>query len=371
MAIVPAEIESRVMRAIRKDDALYLGLLLNLNVVAPSSRIQGRTLAAHAVIWNATRILRLFSDMHADVLHIASEHHLAFGTYVVRVDRGEVVRKDPYGWKPVGRQNAVSVAANHTGYFVVDAAGDLWEHKFGRSKVILDNVKVVKTMLNVTFALRHDGTVWGAGAVGKLGPDGRNDPNDDFTAMRPILHDVQSIATSDLGVAAVMMDGTVRGWDCRRKDIRLMLLPPQMARVPGLENVAQVSMGHEHCFAVTRDGTLLGWGNNPTVVGNGVRKMSSFNDQSDFTLMDPQPVMRNVRKVATGDNHTLALTHDDRLWAWGYGKWGGTVNPRYPEKRMDYPRPMLRGVTDIAAFGNSSFVARADGVLWEMNTPIR
>jgi len=90
---------------------------------------------------------------------------------------------------------------------------------------------------------------------------------------------------------------------------------PRPALVQALEEarvrVHSVSVGTSHMLALTRDGKVLSWGNGEYGrCGNGKRKQSA-----------PEPVELLAGKmavsVAAGSQHSLALTADGVVYAWG------------------------------------------------------
>lgn len=93
---------------------------------------------------------------------------------------------------------------------------------------------------------------------------------------------------------------------------------PVMAH-PSTRPVRSVALGSSFSVGVRDDGTLLAWGYN------------YFGQLGDGTLINrtvPVPVLPDafagspVIRVATGSNHALALTAAGRLFAWGYGGFG-------------------------------------------------
>lgn len=90
---------------------------------------------------------------------------------------------------------------------------------------------------------------------------------------------------------------------------------PRPALVQALEEagvkVHAVSVGTSHMLALTRDGKVFSWGNGEYGrCGNGKRKQ-----------MSPEPVELLTSKmavsVAAGSQHSLALTADGVVYAWG------------------------------------------------------
>jgi len=80
--------------------------------------------------------------------------------------------------------------------------------------------------------------------------------------------------------------------------------------------VLSASMGRSHAACTTRDGSLFTWGSNR----DGVLVFAT-NDGRDLATLTPHRVefdaMTRIVRVACGVSHTMALTSDGRLFAWG------------------------------------------------------
>jgi hypothetical protein len=120
-----------------------------------------------------------------------------------------------------------------------------------------------------------------------------------------------------------------------------------------MENVASVSAGYIHTFAIKKDASLWAWGTN------------WYGQLGDGTTTDrstPKKIMDGVSHISAGTMHTLALKTDGTLWAWGtnqYGQLGNksTVNSFSPIKVME-------SVIDFSAGEEHSLAIKSDGTLW-------
>lgn len=128
---------------------------------------------------------------------------------------------------------------------------------------------------------------------------------------------------------------TVIAWSPSPRNV-----PPILDR---LETVA-VAAGDRHDLALTRGGTVVGWGRNG-------------HHQADVPVaLDGVP----VSQVAVGRAHSLALTAEGAVVAWGSNRHGQT----------DVPIALDGGdVTQLAAGGRHSLALTADGsvVAWGSN----
>jgi alpha-tubulin suppressor-like RCC1 family protein len=67
-----------------------------------------------------------------------------------------------------------------------------------------------------------------------------------------------------------------------------------------MSDVRAIATGSSHSLAIRKDGTLMAWGN-----GYGVEAVS---------------VLSEVVAVAAGSRTTIAIKRDDTLWQWGHAK---------------------------------------------------
>lgn len=113
-----------------------------------------------------------------------------------------------------------------------------------------------------------------------------------------------------------------------------------------------------HTLAIGADGRLLAWGNNAYgQLGNG---------QPYPILFDPKPIkgMTQTELVAAGDNHTLAVTKDGKLYGWGSNR----AHQISAESAEQYITPRLigtyNGVKKLQAGEDFSLLLLNNGQLY-------
>uniref|UniRef100_A0A671VA63 Regulator of chromosome condensation (RCC1) and BTB (POZ) domain containing protein 1 n=1 Tax=Sparus aurata TaxID=8175 RepID=A0A671VA63_SPAAU len=100
------------------------------------------------------------------------------------------------------------------------------------------------------------------------------------------------------------------------------------------KKVVSLSYGSgPHVLLATDDGQMFAWGHNGySQVGNG-----TTNQGLSPVLVTANLQNKKVREVACGSHHSMALTHDGEVFAWGYNNCGqigsgSTANQPYPRK---------------------------------------
>jgi alpha-tubulin suppressor-like RCC1 family protein len=210
------------------------------------------------------------------------------------------------------------------------------------------------------LALRSDGTVlaWGDNSYGQLGNGGTD--NAATPSLVIGLTDVRRIAAGQYGSVALRGDGTVWTWGYRYyPGFGPDLYDTVPTIVPGLSDVVDVAKGFAHTVAVKSDGTVWAWGANyANQIGHV--DVSPYIQETPFQI----PTLSNVKRVVSNMDHTLALTNDGIVWAWGYNSSGqlgdGTNQPRQSPVKVI-------GMTDVIAIAVNSYYSlamKADGTVW-------
>ena len=175
--------------------------------------------------------------------------------------------------------------------------------------------------INFALALHEDGTVWCMGE-NIYGQAARQEHcYSTYPGQIQGLSDVVDIDMGQYHCLAVRNDGTVYAWGNNWYG-QLGLPPDQIQRsavitqIHGLNHVKAVSSKGNYNLALCEDGTLWGWGDNDYgQTGSGMA--------CDYILTPAQiPIPGKVIAMAAGFYHSLALTSDGRLWAWGSNGMG-------------------------------------------------
>lgn len=138
----------------------------------------------------------------------------------------------------------------------------------------------------------------------------------------------RAIVASDFVTAMVSIDGLVYCWDA-------VSLP---RRIPGLEKIKAVRLGHFHGVALREDGTVLTWGSN---VNGELGSAPYAPPGGDGICSNPAPrvVLRDAGAIGASVSTTYALRADGSVWGWGSNS-GNTLDgtTRKSERKIPSPR---------------------------------
>ncbi len=135
----------------------------------------------------------------------------------------------------------------------------------------------------------------------------------------------------------------------------------------GVQGVRQLKSGFKFHLAVMGDCTVQAWGtNNKAELGDGTQQARNH----------PVPVLglTDVKEVAVGNAHSMALLYDGTVWTWGAAEFGERGNRERGFERVardsepwfvprDRPTqvPGLTGVRQIASGGTRDFALLENG----------
>ncbi|WP_272946193.1 chitobiase/beta-hexosaminidase C-terminal domain-containing protein [Geobacter sp. OR-1] len=130
-----------------------------------------------------------------------------------------------------------------------------------------------------------------------------------------------------------------------------------------IETAPKVAAGHYHSLALTSDGTVWAWGqNNVGQLGDDSATNSNVPVQVDTTSG-----LEGVVEIAAGLGHSVALKSDGTVWAWGDNAYG-QIGTGAPNIGLQYYSPVqvsgISGVTKIAAGEYHTLALKNDGTVW-------
>lgn len=232
--------------------------------------------------------------------------------------------------------------------------------------------------INHTLALTDSGRIyaWGDNSFGQLGI------GNDTSHTSPVLVDmtgslsgkeVITIVAGNRHSLALTTAGEVYSWGnnvngqlgtgrISNSDVPLAV---DMSGALAGKSVKKISNNGDHTLALTRDGQVVSWG------WNGYGQLGVGNDwNSRFPLLVEGALTgKTIRAIAAGDRHSLVLTSDGELFAWGKNSNGELGNGDIIESHVPVTVDMSgvladKVVTAITAGFDHSTVLTSDGSMF-------
>ena len=132
---------------------------------------------------------------------------------------------------------------------------------------------------------------------------------------------------------------------------------PENILIPG-KTIVAVQGGSGHTVALTADGLVYAWGDNSVgQLGTG--------DTTPHAAPVQVPGLSRIIRIAAGLNHSLALDRDGNVWAWGYNNQGQTgVDPSTASYVPTPTKVQISNIMEIAAGDKHSVALDSGGNLW-------
>ncbi len=218
-----------------------------------------------------------------------------------------------------------------------------------------------------TLGMTVAGTVyaWGSNATGALGTGSP----DDAASPQPVPvpgGPVAAIAAGSSHALALTASGQVYAWganvfgqlgDGADTDAAV---PVPLAAPPGAVFTA-IAAGGDHSLALSSTGQVYAWGfNGSGQLGDGSEV------SSDVPVSVPAPPGTSFTAVAAGTGHSLALSSTGQVYAWGFNGSGqlgdGTTQDRTTMVPVDMPSGVV--VSTIATGAAHSLALSSDGEVY-------
>lgn len=227
----------------------------------------------------------------------------------------------------------------------------------------LNNITAISAGARYNLALNKDGTLWawgdnhegqlGDGTINKVEPYGKNTP------VKVDISNVKAISAGGFS-AVIKDDGSVWAWGNNEfSQIGHGLNPiiPYPTMVSGISNVKQIAVGRNHILAIKNDGTIWEWGD-------------VWNEFSKSTIVSTPRQLHNFSQmvdISAGWVHSMALKDDGTVYTWGSnsdGQLGGGSDTSYV-KAEPVKITSLVNISNIDAGSFNSVALTYDGAIWE------
>lgn len=294
-----------------------------------------------------------------------------------------------------GTWNAIAAGTGHT--LVLKTDGSVWawgENGKGQLGIgttndartpyttQINNVVAIAAGGSHGLALKNDGTVWawGANDGGQLGNGTNADATSPVQAKAFFLVRAVAIAAGENHSLAVDGNGEVWAWgknDLGQLGDSSITDRSAPIKVKQLNNVIQVAAGANHGLALKNDGSVWAWGDHRHLqLGDGNLLSPSLTPIRVPTGLPatPQTFLSDVKAIAAGGDHSMALTNSNQVWGWGSDKFtessgvGGGLGAVAPDGTAVLFPQSMQGITGtvvaIAAGVNHSLALTDDGRVW-------
>ncbi len=234
----------------------------------------------------------------------------------------------------------------------------------------LTDVKAVAGGGGHSLALKSDGTVWawGDNRYGQLG-DGTTTTNRSKPVRVSGLTNVVAVAAGQAYSLALTDSGEVYAWGSNLYGqlgdgtTTNRSTPVPVLGVGGIgQGVKAIAAGGHHSLAIM---SLTGQGEN-TVRAWGANNAGQLGDGTTIDRHTPVEVSStsDVKSVAAGGFHSLAIKYDGTAYAWGNNLDGQLADGTTTNRSTPMQMSGLSGVVKVAAGGYHSLAVKNDGTVW-------
>ncbi|CEP64785.1 Ran guanyl-nucleotide exchange factor LALA0_S13e02960g [Lachancea lanzarotensis] len=138
---------------------------------------------------------------------------------------------------------------------------------------------------------------------------------------------VSQLAATD-NLSAVLLDsGEIYAWGTFRcnegtlgfykETIKMQKLPWKVPKFSS-SKVVQMAAGKDHILFLDEGGIVYAWGN-----GQQYQLGRKILERSRLRTLDPRAFgLDNIKHIASGENHSFALSNDGKLFSWGLNQFG-------------------------------------------------
>ena len=231
----------------------------------------------------------------------------------------------------------------------------------------LTTTQGVGTILNDDFNVAGLVYDWGRGDSGQIGNGTTNNINLTPTmATLPNGVSPTAIAAGAYYGMATGNNGILYAWGLNSSGqlgngTLTNTSTPVIVNLPAGVSATAIEAGDTHSLAIGNNGTLYAWGLNANgQLGNG----TTINSATPVTVSLPAGVTPVA--IEAGDNHSLAIGSDGKLYAWGANAYGELGNSTTTQSSTPVVVNLPGGVspTAIAAGGEFSMAIGNNGKLY-------
>ncbi|MBN1190057.1 MAG: Ig-like domain repeat protein [Dehalococcoidales bacterium] len=219
---------------------------------------------------------------------------------------------------------------------------------------------------------------WGYNSDGQLGIDSKSQQTSPVQVLGgeqggEFLTNIKDIAAGNAFSMALAKDGSVYTWGeyssgqlgigsvSTEKTTPVKVDNGEQSGTDYLSGIEAIAAGYDFCLAVVSDGKIYAWGNNKYgALGNGDTSSTEKTPVKVDTITD-------AAAVAAGQYHSLAVTNTGTVYAWGYNGKGqlgvGSTSNKTTPVAVEFGK-VSREIKSLAAGYNHSLALDRDGFVW-------
>lgn len=197
-----------------------------------------------------------------------------------------------------------------------------------------ESVVAISAGANHSMALTSNGQLfaWGSGSSGGLGNGSRadvNSPSAVATSSFPVDINFRSIAAGANTSMAISTGGQLFSWGYNGDGQLGLGLAPlwqptplavSTSSLPINTTFSSIAVGFDHTLALSSEGLVYAWGDNSKgQLGDGTQSLSAVPvpvSNANF------PAGTTFSQIATGRQYSMALSTEGVVYAWGDNYWG-------------------------------------------------
>jgi alpha-tubulin suppressor-like RCC1 family protein len=138
-----------------------------------------------------------------------------------------------------------------------------------------------------------------------------------------------------------------------------------------LSDVKAIAAGGDHSLALTNSNQVWGWGSDKFAESSGVGGGLGAVAPDGTVVLFPQSmqgITGTVIAISAGTNHSLALTNDGRVWAWGHNDQGQLGDSTFADPFAVLSVKKLQTAKAIAAGGGHSIALAVSSLKVDQTT---
>ncbi|WPG99374.1 RCC1/BLIP-II protein [Acrodontium crateriforme] len=188
------------------------------------------------------------------------------------------------------------------------------------------------------------------------------------------------VAAGDSCSFALTDDGRVYGWGSFRGTEGPFAFDPETPTafrpklVPALKKITSIKAGANHAIALDKSGTVFAWGSGEQhQLGRKVVERKKKDGLLPRTFGLPKGPKNGIKSIETGEYHSMAISKNGDVYAWGLNNFGQTGipdNAGTDDAVVTKPKVIehLRGktITSLTGGGHHSIAATSEGecLIW-------